>query len=352
MASHTEFKYTILRGNTLNAVVLGVNQVAGISVAQIANANPGVAPTALQIGMLINLPNASTGATALRYTIIAGDSYSRLSAALASDLRTGLTVAEVESANPGLSPTALQIGEVIAIPPAGSHAGGTIPIPIAAEPTTSSTGTVIGYWDKTWSPGVGPSGTTLGVAFSGYADVQLALQNGRQVINHLEGEKYISIGGGAKSTGSITAAVLQAIIAGMQNRIFIGYQGIAFDVEVGDAGLESQYEEAFAAVKAGGLKVLVTVSHSEPYGIHDAKTLMKSFIASSNIDILSPQLYSSGSEKQNDYTAVGTPWSAFAASTALIAPSIVAASYYSSAVNYFATHGVKLAGFIQWKTIR
>jgi len=347
----TEFKYTILRGDTLNALVLGVNQAAGVSVAQIANANPGVAPTALQIGMLVNIPNASTGATALRYTILSGDSYSRLAAALACETRSGLTVAEVESANPGLSPTALQIGEVIAIPPSGSPAGATVPPSTSPEPT-SSPATVVGYWDKTWSPGTGPSGTNIGVAFSGYANVNLALQNGRQVINHLEGAKYLSIGGGAKSTGSITAAVLEDVVSGVQNRLFTGYQGIAFDVEVGDAGLESQYEAAFAAVKAGGLKVLVTVSHSEPYGISDAKTLMKAFIASSNIDILSPQLYSSGSESQNDYTAVGTPWSAYSASKALIAPSIVAASYYSSAVNYFAQHGVKLSGFIQWKTIR
>ena len=191
----------------------------------------------------------------------------------------------------------------------------------------------------------------MSVAFSGYASVEQALASSKQVFASMPGEKYISLGGGAKATGSMTEASLQAIIAGIRNGTFAGYQGLCFDVEVGDSGLENTFEQAFVTARSNGFKVLVTVSHSEPYGIPDTKTLMASFLNSQNIDILSPQLYSSGSESANDYTAVGTPWTAYANAKAIVAPSIVKAAYYADAVTYFAGKGVTLGGFIQWKTI-
>ena len=98
-----------------------------------------------------------------------------------------------------------------------------------------------------------------------------------------------------------------------------------------------------------GLLVLVTVSHSRPYGISDGDLLMKSIIADPNVDYLSPQLYSTGNEVSNDYANVGTFWYQYKASTARIVPSIVAASYYPDAVRYFAAQGITLTGYIQWK---
>ena len=63
---------------------------------------------------------------------------------------------------------------------------------------------------------------------------------------------------------------------------------------------------------------------------------------------MSPQLYSTGYETVNDYTAVGTPWSSYATTKAAVVPSIVAASYYADAVTYFAKQGVTLQGYVQW----
>jgi len=118
---------------------------------------------------------------------------------------------------------------------------------------------------------------------------------------------------------------------------------------VGDAGLSSLFQQSFAACKSKGLLVFVTISHSQPYGISDAAALMKGIIADPNVDYLSPELYTTGNEASNDYTNVGTFWYQYAASTARIVPSIIAASYYPDAVRYFAAQGVTLTGYVQWK---
>ena len=80
----------------------------------------------------------------------------------------------------------------------------------------------------------------------------------------------------------------------------------------------------------------------------DGAALMASFFRSTNIDYISPQLYNSGDEPANDYTAASVPWSAFKGSNAAIVPSIVKASYYSDAVNYFQALGINCGGYIQW----
>jgi len=97
--------------------------------------------------------------------------------------------------------------------------------------------------------------------------------------------------------------------------------------------------------------VFVTVPHSQPYDIDDAAILMQTIFADPNVDYLSPQLYSRGTEATNDYYFIGTPWTAYATSKAPIVPSVVAASYYPDAVRYFAANGVTLTGYIQWKQV-
>ncbi len=93
----------------------------------------------------------------------------------------------------------------------------------------------------------------------------------------------------------------------------------------------------------------VTVSHSAPYGISDGATLMQSFFENSNIDYLSPQLYTTGYETQNDYAiSQGVQWKSYATVKAAIVPSIVEASMYADAQTYFANVGVTLKGFVQW----
>jgi hypothetical protein len=120
-----------------------------------------------------------------------------------------------------------------------------------------------------------------------------------------------------------------------------------FDIEQGDGGLANLFSRAFQstfllilfhgmigsvffgvsfslthflpACRSFNMTVLVTVSHSAPYGFPDAASLMRGFFSDSNIDYLSPQLYTSGNEGQNDYTtSQGVGWNEYARSRAQV----------------------------------
>jgi hypothetical protein len=191
----------------------------------------------------------------------------------------------------------------------------------------------------------------MGIAFSGWADPVSAIRDSNNVFSSLTGEKYISFGGG-NANGIMTAAVLQSITNAIMGGLLNAYSGIAYDVEEGDTGLASAFAESFAAAKAAGFKVLVTVSHSAPYGIDDAAQLMDSFFTNGNIDFISPQLYTSGTETGNDFAlSGGVAWGRYASSQAAIVPSIVRAAYYDNAVSTFAQYGVSIEGFVQWALI-
>ena len=200
---------------------------------------------------------------------------------------------------------------------------------------------------------MGPSGQNVVMIFSGSVDVSNALQDsaniaGKYHVFAAPVADYLCVGGGNKN-GYWTATALSEVTAAIQaNPRVTGYVGLCFDVELGDSGLESGFAQSFAAAKAAGLQVFVTISHSQPYAIADAASLMQSFLNDGNIDYISPILYSSGSESSNDYTFIGTPWSAFANSKAAVVPSIVCESYYASAVEYFSSHGVTLHGYVAW----
>lgn len=206
-----------------------------------------------------------------------------------------------------------------------------------------------GYWCQTWESVTPLPGATLGIAFSGWAAPDSAISNSASTKDKLVGAKLISLGGGNKN-GAFSAGVLEAIDAAIKGGDFAGYDGIAYDVEEGDSGLSQAFATSFAAAKAAGFKVLVTVSHSAPYGISDAPALMKGFFADDSIDLLSPQLYTGGNETQNDYaTTDGVLWTEYAAAKAAVIPSIVSADLYPSAQTYFSGQGVELQGYIQWK---
>lgn len=220
-----------------------------------------------------------------------------------------------------------------------------------AAPTTepAEDASVCGFWRWTWSNTcTPPDGANLAIAFSGWSDPETALEDSVHIKNALAYKKYISLGGG-NANGAFTSSSLAALTAAINAGDFDGYDGIAYDVEEGDSGLGLMFGHSFAAAKAKGFKVLVTVSHSAPYGISDACTLMHSFFADANIDYLSPQLYTSGNERANDYATSGSvSWSQFAIAQAAIVPSIVSADMYQDAQVYFREMGVPVAGFIQW----
>ena len=223
-----------------------------------------------------------------------------------------------------------------------------------SNPTISNPIQYRGWYDWTWSStSKSPANINLRIAFNGYADVTNALADSLPIFNSLSGKKILSIGGG-NSVGRFTSAVLtnlnNAIIAGK----LVGYDGICYDIEEGDSGLAQAFSTSFTIAKQYKFIVFVTTSHSAPYGITDKVDLMTSFFSNPNIDILSPQLYTFGTESANDYAWDGTPWSAYASAKAAIVPSIVSASMYADAQNFFASPSrsgtsFQIQGYVQWK---
>lgn len=188
----------------------------------------------------------------------------------------------------------------------------------------------------------------IGVAFSGWTDPYKAIQDSSGIKSRLPGRKYISLGGG-NSNGRFSYNDLMNIQNAINSNAFSGYDGIVFDIEEGDSGLSSAFASCFRAARSRGYYVLVTVSHSAPYGIPDAASLMRSFFPNSDINYLSPQLYTSGTESSNDYSTVaGVQWSEYASAKAVVIPSIVRGSLYSSAESYFRSQGVTIQGYVQW----
>lgn len=331
-------KYTILSGDTFSSIADGIDQSAGVTYQQIEAANPSIDPNNLQIGQVLDIPSKSTSEIVLKYTVVAGDSISGIASNLA--LAAGVTTNDIEAANPSVDPSALQVGQLINIPSTSSQ---------PSEPVVQAPN--MGYWYWTWSSGQPFPEATLSMAFSGYADPTQALENSASILNKLVGTKFISLGGGNEA-GSFDADTLQSITAAINNGDFSDYDGIAYDVEEGSSGLEQAFADSFAAAQAKNLKVLVTVSHSAPYGISDAASLMQSFFTNKDIDFMSPQLYTTGSESSNDYdTSGGVEWSEYATSIAAVIPSIVDNSYYPDAQTYFEGQGVTLEGYVQWEQI-
>ena len=133
-----------------------------------------------------------------------------------------------------------------------------------------------------------------------------------------------------------------------------------FDAEeiVGSASaMVPAFHGAFAACKAANLSVGVTTSHSAPYQTDtpaDAVALIKAWAADASIDILSPQLYSSGSEAAPEFAETasckdaGCTWALYTGSKAAFAPSIVDATQLDAVEAYFKPMGIATAGYFQW----
>ena len=333
-----EFVYTVQSGDTLSSIAESVRACAGVTVNQLEKANPNLEPSALQVGAQIIIPHISEGGY-LHYTIRSGDSLSRLCQQLAQC--NTLTVSDIEAANTSVAADNIQIGELINIPAASKAQ--------SSEVVLSPVADVMGYWHWTYSHANSPANATLSLAFSGFADVNEAISNAKRVKSNLTGDAFVCFGGG-NAAGAFNVDVLKGIQSAISQGVINGYQGVAFDIEIGDSGLSSKFRDVFLAAKAAGLKVLVTISHSAPYDISDASTLMSMLLTDENIDYISPQLYTTGQEPANDYaTSHGVAWEEYAQCKAAIVPSIVKDTYYPSAQHYFAQCGVTLAGYIQWQ---
>jgi hypothetical protein len=211
---------------------------------------------------------------------------------------------------------------------------------------------VNGFWWWTWSSAnTAPQNTNLAIAFSGWITPATAIAESAKLLSKFpNGGKYISLGGG-NANGKWTAANLAQVTSAINSGQFsnAGYNGIVYDIEEGDNGLAGPFRDSFAACKRRGLGVLVTVSHSAPYGVGDASALMDSFFSNANIDYLSPQLYTTGNEGSNGWEEVaGVTWSRYASAKAKIVPAIVTCGLYANAQSFLKGKGVKTDGFIQW----
>jgi len=225
------------------------------------------------------------------------------------------------------------------------------PMPVPSPgPAPTPAGNVLGYWDWTWEASGAPSGATFGVAFNGWADPSQALSDSEDVYSSLVGDKFISIGGG-NNNGRFTQSRLEALVTSINQGNFAKYDGIALDVEECDSGLASEFTHALAAAKAKGMKTMVTISHSAPYGCDDAATLMQTFFADGNTDYLSPQMYSSGEEQIPDFdetTDAGVSFAEYTKSRAAIIPSVVDQTHYKAVKDFFSAKGVPCHGYVQW----
>jgi len=126
-----------------------------------------------------------------------------------------------------------------------------------------------------------------------------------------------------------------------------------FDIEeCSSSGLAENFASAFRAAKVAGLTVLVTVSHSAPYGCGDSDVLMKAFFDNDDVDILSPQLYTSGNEDQPEFDAGKVSWDDWTGSKGRFVPSLgckaVANGGYASTKEFFSQYNLATTGYIVW----
>lgn len=210
--------------------------------------------------------------------------------------------------------------------------------------------TIVGHYAWTWKPtGVRLHDANFSVAFNGFLDVDNILDESNRIYDTLTGEKYVAFGGG-NSYGHLSSAKLQAIDTAISSGRFNRYDGFVYDIEIGDNALASALLSSFSTAKRHGFVVIVTVSHSAPYGINDAANIMDAILACDDVDYISPQLYTSGSEATNDYNITqGYGWEKYTAAKPFVIPSIVHRSYYEDARVFFSRKGIRVHGFIQWQ---
>jgi len=238
----------------------------------------------------------------------------------------------------------------------------TTPETPTEDSTENDAQEVKGYYAWSWNgPSQGPADTNASCFFSGWNTVDNAL-NEYQGNWNLLGEKYFSIGGGNQN-GILSTDILNAFVNDLDKVQQKGFDGVMFDIEKvrgSAADVNPAFAAAFAATKAKGMKVAITVSHSAPYdtdSAQDAVAMMNAFVRDTNVDIISPQLYTSGNESQPDYSltgscaAAGCSWDIYKEmhSGMTFVPSIVAATQYDAVKSHFAQDGITASGYFVWQ---
>jgi len=227
------------------------------------------------------------------------------------------------------------------------------PPPGPPTPPTPTPAEVVGYWSRTWTPTDAPHGANIGVAFSGWNSPLTARNESDPIRSTLVGAKWIDAGGG-NANGKWSAEWLSAWETAATSGDLKDWEGIVFDVEeCSNGGLEKNFADAFRAAKAASLGVLVTTSHSAPYNCADSNPLMQSFFTSSDVDYISPQLYTSGGESAPDFDAGnGVKWSDWVGAKARFVPSLTCSTLknggYEKVQAYFSNINITSSGYIMW----
>jgi lipoprotein NlpD len=107
---------TVQRGDTLGEIAAR----ADVPLARLTRFNPGVNPTRLTVGQRLLVPTQQERAPAggpYRYQIRPADTFSSIAR------RFDTTPARIQGANPGVEPTRLRVGQLIAVPLSGTDAG-------------------------------------------------------------------------------------------------------------------------------------------------------------------------------------------------------------------------------------
>lgn len=207
-----------------------------------------------------------------------------------------------------------------------------------------------GFYKMSWKgtdPYQGPDDTNVGVTFTGRlpgdAQANIAPMTSDAI-------NLLSYGGG-NEFGAWSVAAVEAVgsESNLNEVISLKYDGIVIDAEEYASGQSvsvEQWNTMFAAIKAKNLMLIVTTSHFSPYGMSNGAALVADWLSNPNIDYISPQLYTSGTEPQNDWEGFSAAWTT--ASTP-IAPSIVQASYYDQlAENSVTAYLPKAKGYLVW----
>ena len=222
---------------------------------------------------------------------------------------------------------------------------------------------IVGYYAPTWGmASVGQGNANVGVAFSGWNDITTALSESDGL--ELKGTQYLSLGGSSEQ-GIFTPDTVKQMGEECADIKDAGYEGVCFDVEVtrGGAKLLDELETAYGKCKEAGLVVMVTTSHTAPTGVTLGKMrqeLIKHWVKSKNIDIISPQLYTWGGEEKPEYDQTwpcadqgfNCTWDAYKGSNAKFMPSLVEfEGHFGKVRNFFKEMGLPVTGYFQWKLV-
>jgi hypothetical protein len=208
---------------------------------------------------------------------------------------------------------------------------------------------ITGYWYWTWDgPGSGnpPTVCDIGILFGGEVPITAINNNINSISKLTAKEKYLNLGGGDRPSGMWMQSDFAYINSQLANIKSKGWTGISFDIEVcdGTGSYIEPFADCFAKCKANGLKVLVTMSHLIPWDCKapvrgQGASLVNSWINDSNIDYISPQLYSI------DDALEPIDLSILKNAKAKIIPSVPLEADWDKIQNL----GITPAGYIAWK---